>query len=63
MADPTSRNEEESERDQSSAHPEGWPGIPGRSQEHEASPEGQAPKKGDAEVTEAQRSLERDVER
>lgn len=63
MADPKRKKEQGTERDQSSAHPKDWPGIPGRSLEHEASPDGQAPARGDAEVTEAQRELERDTER
>lgn len=49
---------EEKEKSQST-RPENWPGIPGRSREHEASPDSPGPKKGNAEVTEAQRELER----
>jgi hypothetical protein len=45
----------------SSAHPKDWPGIPGRSSEHEVEPAGR--KASDqADVTEAQRDLERETE-
>lgn len=47
-------------QEQRSASPEGWPGIPGRSAEHERKPESPAPEHEDAEVTEAQRELERE---
>lgn len=49
---------EEQERRTQSTRPENWPGIPGRSREHEGEPDSPS-KKGDAEVTEAQRELER----
>ena len=49
--------------------PEPWPGIPGRSEEHEAEPSREAGSEGDSEAssrrssdsTEAQRQLERDM--
>ncbi len=43
----------------SSARPEGWPGIPGRSLEHEREPDTRKPGEPPAEVTEEQRDLER----
>ncbi len=48
--------------DSSSAHPPGWPGIPGRSAEQERSPQGgTVPTSTPAKVTEAQRALEKEV--
>lgn len=50
----------------SSAHPTSWPGIKGRSEEHEGHPDSPAQGDRDAEVTEQQRRLEqaqREVER
>jgi len=49
--------------EQSAAHPKGWPGIPGRSQEHERMPEGTSREAGASDVTEAQRTLEREQHR
>ncbi len=43
--------------DQNTAHPPGWPGIPGRSQEHEENSE------RSSDVTEQQRQLEREMTR
>lgn len=41
--------------------PEPWPGIPGRSQEHEEELPTGTPREVQADVTEAQRRLERDA--
>ena len=43
--------------DHSAAHPKDWPGIPGRSEEHEREP--QTRQGGSSDVTEQQRELER----
>ena len=43
-----------------SANPKNWPGIPGRSAEHETSPGGKVPQGNDAQVTDAQRQLEKE---
>ncbi len=45
--------------DRSSAHPENWPGIPGRSAEHERAPDVPRHDHPPAQVTEEQRELER----
>lgn len=60
------KREGKGETDHSAAHPKGWPGIPGRSEEHEGHPESPRREAKDADVTEQQRRLEReqhDVER
>ena len=41
--------------------PEPWPGIPGRSKEHEEELPTGTPREVQADVTEAQRRLERDA--
>ncbi len=41
--------------------PEPWPGIPGRSQEHETELPTGTPREVQADVTEAQRRLEREM--
>ncbi len=50
---------EKESKEQRSASPENWPGIPGRSPEHERKPDSPNQEGEDAEVTEAQRELER----
>jgi hypothetical protein len=42
--------------------PEPWPGIKGRSRDHEGEPETGSRRADPADVTEAQRKLEKDVE-
>jgi hypothetical protein len=42
--------------------PEPWPGIPGRSKEHEEELPTDTPREAQADVTEAQRKLEQDME-
>jgi hypothetical protein len=63
MAESTDRSENQEIQDEQTTRPFNWPGIPGRSQEREARPEGEKPARSDAEVTEAQRELERELER
>jgi hypothetical protein len=53
---PKERSAPGSEAD-SSANPPGWPGMDGRSKEHESTEEGETRKGSD--VTESQRELER----
>lgn len=56
----TMANKKDKGIDHSAAHPQGWPGIPGRSEEHERTPEGAPREAQNAGVTEAQRGLERE---
>ncbi|WP_225413081.1 hypothetical protein [Stigmatella hybrida] len=42
--------------------PEPWPGIQGRSKEHEEDLPTETPREAQADVTEAQRKLEKDME-
>lgn len=58
MPDPNEQQPEREDIDDSSAHPKDWPGIPGRSAEHEPQE-----RKAGSEVTEEQRDLERRVEK
>lgn len=51
----------DSKQNDSSAHPPGWPGIPGRSEEHERSPKEEGTREAQPSgVTESQRGLERE---
>ncbi len=59
MPDPTPSPPRQAPDDQSSATPPNWPGIPGRSAEHERSPDSPDRRDKDADVTEQQRELER----
>ncbi|MDC0715059.1 hypothetical protein POL68_41805 [Stigmatella sp. ncwal1] len=45
-----------------STRPEPWPGIQGRSKEHEEELTTKTPREAQADVTEAQRKLEHDME-
>lgn len=65
MANQKDRKDEEVVKEDRSAAPPGWPGIPGRSAEHDGHSQhgDEREHKKDADVTEQQRDLERKTRR
>jgi hypothetical protein len=59
MAKPEEQNAQGEDQEQRTAAPPDWPGIPGRSHEHESDPND----KGPSEVNDAQRKLEEEVQK